>query len=126
PAAKEGPADDLLGLAGAVRVGGVDEIDPRLEGQVDHPGALVGVGITPRAEHHAPETVGAEAQSGPAQRAVFHGRQTIAYDVDCMRPCPAALVLGARRRELRIRRDDRILLAFRHRTRLPPTGSGAN
>src|SRR5439155_17876063 len=69
----------------AVRGGGVDEIDPRLEGQVDNPGALIGVGIAPRAEHHAPETVGAEAQSRPAQRAVFHGRQTIAYDVQRMR-----------------------------------------
>jgi hypothetical protein len=48
-------ADDHLGLAGGVDVGGVDEVDPGVERAVDDADALVVVRIAPLAEHHRPE-----------------------------------------------------------------------
>src|SRR5213080_3582276 len=47
-AALEGLADDLLGLAGAIDVGGVDEVDAGVERGVDDPDRLVVVGVAPR------------------------------------------------------------------------------
>jgi hypothetical protein len=72
-AAGEGPADHLLGLAGAVRVGGVDEVDPRREGGVDEGGGLVLGGAPDRAEVHRAEREGADLHTGAAQGAVLHG-----------------------------------------------------
>ena len=54
-AAGECLADDLLGLAGGVDVGGVDEVDPGVERGVDDPDRFVVVGLAPGAEHHRAE-----------------------------------------------------------------------
>ena len=51
----ESLADDLLGLAPRVDIGGVDEVDPRIEGAVDDPGRVLVIGIAPGAEHHRAE-----------------------------------------------------------------------
>ena len=48
-------ADDLLGLAGGVDVGGVDEVDPGVERRVDDADRVVVVGVAPGAEHHRAE-----------------------------------------------------------------------
>jgi len=45
-------ADDFFGLAGRVDVGGVDEIDPLVQGPLDDPVAIFVVGVPPGAEHH--------------------------------------------------------------------------
>ena len=55
PAAGERLADDLLGLALPVDVGGVDEVDAGVERRVDDADRLVVVGVAPRAEHHRAE-----------------------------------------------------------------------
>jgi hypothetical protein len=44
PAAREDLADDLLGQAAGVDVGGVDEVDPGLQAHVDLPSGLVHAG----------------------------------------------------------------------------------
>jgi hypothetical protein len=54
PAAGQRLADDLLGLALGVDVGGVDEVDPGVQGPVDDPDALVVVGVAPVANIIAP------------------------------------------------------------------------
>ena len=54
-AALERLADDLLGLAGRVDVGGVDEVDAGIEGAVDDADRVVVVGVAPGAEHHRAE-----------------------------------------------------------------------
>jgi hypothetical protein len=71
-------ADDLLGLAAqpAVRVGGVDEVDPLIEGGVDDLDAVVMVGVAVGAEHHGPQAVGAHLDAGPAEGSVVHGHAT--------------------------------------------------
>ena len=51
-ASGEGLADDDLGLAGGVDVGGIDERDAGVERPVDDPDALVVVLGAPVAEHH--------------------------------------------------------------------------
>ena len=76
-AAGEGLADDLLRLALRVHVGGVDEVDPRVERPVDDPDRLVVVGVAPRAEHHRPEAHRSHLHSGPAERAQLHGPDDI-------------------------------------------------
>ena len=65
--------DDLFGLAAAVHIGGVDEVDPGIERPVDHPDALVVIGVGEAPEHHGAETVGADRDAGAAERAVVHG-----------------------------------------------------
>ena len=55
PAPGECLADDLLGLAGGVDVGGVDEVDTCVQGGVDDADRLVVVGLAPGAEHHRAE-----------------------------------------------------------------------
>jgi hypothetical protein len=52
----ESPADDLLGLALGVHVGGVDEVEAGLERPVDDADALLVAGVPPAAEHHGAET----------------------------------------------------------------------
>jgi hypothetical protein len=76
PAAGERLADDLLGLAARVHVGGVDEVDARVERSVDDPDRHVVIGLAPRAEHHRPEAQGAHAYSGAGEGAHLHGRTT--------------------------------------------------
>ncbi len=80
-AALEGLADDLLGLAPGVDVGGVDDVDPGVERGVDDAGALGVVGLAPGAEHHGAEAQRADLHAGGAEGAVVgvrvhadHGR----------------------------------------------------
>ena len=71
-AAREGLADDLLGLPGAVDVGGVDEVDAGVERRVDDPDRLVVVRVAPRPEHHGAEAELADRDAGASQRALLH------------------------------------------------------
>jgi hypothetical protein len=73
-AALERSADDLLGLAArpAVRIGGVDEIDPVIQGGVDDLDAVLVVGVAVGAEHHRPQAVGAHLDASATQDAVVH------------------------------------------------------
>jgi hypothetical protein len=54
-AAFERLADDLLGFAGGVDVGGVEEVDSGVERPVDDADRVVVVGVAPGAEHHRAE-----------------------------------------------------------------------
>src|SRR5207302_1436383 len=65
-------ADDLLGRALAVDVGGVDEVDAGVESGVDHADAVVDVAVAPWPEHHRPEAVRTDLDTSAAQRAVLH------------------------------------------------------
>jgi hypothetical protein len=73
PAAGQRLADDLLGLALGVDVGGVDEVDPGVQGPVDDPDALVVVGVAPVAEHHRAEAELADRDTGASERAMLRG-----------------------------------------------------
>ena len=72
PAAGERLADDLLGLALAVDVGGVDEVDPGVQRGVDDPDGLVVVSVAPRAEHHRAQAELADRNAGASELAMFH------------------------------------------------------
>src|SRR5262245_11750588 len=65
-------ADDLLRLARTVDVGGVDEIDPGVEGGVDDADRVVVIGVAPRPEHHRAETQLAYRDAGTSEQATFH------------------------------------------------------
>jgi hypothetical protein len=71
-AALERLADDLLRLAAGVDVGGVDDVDARVERAVDDPDRLLVVGVAPGAEHHGAEGEGADLDAGAAEGAVAH------------------------------------------------------
>src|SRR6202165_3099706 len=73
PAPLEGSTDNLLRLAVAVDVGGIDKVDAGVEGGVDDPDAVIVVGVAPGAEHHGTEAAGADTDAGPTQAYVFHG-----------------------------------------------------
>ena len=68
----DGFADDLLGLTLGVDVGGVDEVDARIERGMDHGDRLVMVGVTHRAEHHRSERDVADRYAGATKYALFH------------------------------------------------------
>src|SRR4029079_1051470 len=68
----ERAADDLLAAAERVLVGGVDEVDPRVECAMHHPVAIALVGVTPLAEHHRAEAELADDDAGAAEGAVSH------------------------------------------------------
>ncbi len=71
-AALERLADDLLRVA--VGVGGVDDVDARVEGLVNDPHGVRGVGVAdPGGEHQRAQGVGADLDPGPAEGAVPHG-----------------------------------------------------
>ena len=78
-------ADDLLRLAARVDVGGVDEVDPRIERAVDHPDALVLVGVAGLAEHHGPQAVRADLDTSPTERAQLHVGFTLISSVESPR-----------------------------------------
>jgi hypothetical protein len=65
-------ADDLLGLAGGVDVGAVDEVDAGLESAVDDADRVVVVGVAPSAEHHRAEAELRDLDAGASERAVVH------------------------------------------------------
>jgi hypothetical protein len=66
-------AHDLLGLTVGVRVGGVDEVDPLIEGGVNDADTIVVVGVTDSTEHHGPEAVDTHLDTGAAEDAIAHG-----------------------------------------------------
>src|SRR5918912_1551830 len=72
PAAGERLADDLLGLARPVDVGGVDEVDACAERTLDDPDGLVVVGVAPGAEHHRAEAEVADRNTGASEWSKFH------------------------------------------------------
>src|ERR1700730_6700165 len=76
PAAGQGLADDLLRLPGGIHVGGVDEIDTRIESPMDDPHGIVVVGISERAEHHGAEAEGTDLDSGVTENAIAHVVET--------------------------------------------------
>ena len=64
-------AHDYFGLA--VCVGGVDEVDSRVQRLVDDADRVLGVGVADvRAERQCAERVGADLDAGPAEGAVLH------------------------------------------------------
>jgi plasmid stabilization system protein ParE len=67
-------ADDLLRFAVAVRVRRVDEVDAEIQRLVDHADAFVVIGIGDLPKHHRAQTVRADPDAGPAERAVLHVR----------------------------------------------------
>ena len=58
--------DDLLRLAVAVPIGGVDEVDAEIQGLVDDTNAVVVIGVGDAAEHHRAQAIGANLDAGPA------------------------------------------------------------
>jgi hypothetical protein len=66
-AARQGLADDDLGLAAGVDVGGVYEVDPGIQRAVDDPDALVVVLGAPVAEHHGSEAQLADRDARASQ-----------------------------------------------------------
>jgi hypothetical protein len=69
-AARERLAEDRLGLPLGVDVGGVDEVDARVEGAADDPDAVGVVGVAVAADHHRAQRQRADLQAGAAQGAV--------------------------------------------------------
>ena len=65
-------ADDLLRLALAVHVGGVDEVDPGVERGVDDADRLLVIRVAPRSEHHGAEAHLADRDAGASQQTLFH------------------------------------------------------
>src|SRR5580692_741852 len=64
--------DNLLRYTAGVRVGGVDEVDPGIEGAVNDADGVGAVVVAPRPEHHRAQAQRAHRYPGPAQRSVFH------------------------------------------------------
>ena len=60
-------ADDLLGFAGRVHVGRVDEVDAGIERPVDDPDAIVVIRVAHRPEHHRSEAQGTDLDSGGSE-----------------------------------------------------------
>ena len=98
PAAGERLADDLLGLALAIDVGRVDEVDPGVERRVDDPDRLVVVGVAPRAEHHRAKTELADRHAGATQLTMLHSLPPFRRRVLSPTHCP----LTPRRRLARV------------------------
>lgn len=73
PAPLQSLADDLFRLTPGVGICGVDEVDADIEGAVDDPHRLVMVGVPRPAEHHRPQAVGADVDSGASEAPIAHG-----------------------------------------------------
>jgi hypothetical protein len=71
PPAKRLP-DDLLRLALRVDVGGVDEVDPGVEGSVDDADRVVVIAVPPGAEHHRAETQRADLHARATEAPILH------------------------------------------------------
>jgi len=72
PAAPERLADNLLGLALPIDIGGVKEVDPGIERSVDDPNRLVVIRVAPGAEHHRPEAELAHRDASASELAALH------------------------------------------------------
>jgi len=72
PAAGQRLADDDLGLAFRVDIGGVDEVDPGVERTVDDPDALVVILRAPVTDHHGPEAELADPDAGASETSMLH------------------------------------------------------
>src|ERR1019366_3405504 len=72
PSPGEGLTDDLLGLALRVDVGGVDEVDPRVEGPMDDADRVFVILVTPGAKHHGAEAEFADVDPSAAEGALLH------------------------------------------------------
>ncbi len=84
-AAAQRLAEDLLGHAVVVDVGGVEQRDAGVEGDVDHPMALGDVGVAPRPEHHRAERERADLDAAvPSRRSPSRFRPGPAH----RRPAP--------------------------------------
>ena len=57
-------ADNLLRLAVAISIGGVDEVDPEIQRIVDHTDAVVVIGVSDASEHHRAQAIGADLDAG--------------------------------------------------------------
>ena len=68
----QGLTDDLLRHAAGVDVGGVDEVDPGVEGVVDDADGVGAVVVAPGAEHHRAQAQRADRDTGPSQQSVVH------------------------------------------------------
>ena len=69
---RERLADDDLGLALGVDVGGVNEVDACVKGAVDDPHRVIVVRVTPPAEHHRAQAQGAYLDAGATEIVKFH------------------------------------------------------
>ncbi len=78
PAARQDLAQDFLGLAAGVDVGGIDEVDPGVQAHIHLPPGLGHVGRPDvfewpaAAERHRAHGEHGNPQARPAQRAIFH------------------------------------------------------
>jgi len=72
PATREGLAEDLLRLSRRVAVRGVEGIDPRVEGAVDHPHALLVITVAECPEHHGAQRELADGDPRKAEWSVLH------------------------------------------------------
>jgi hypothetical protein len=82
--------DDLLRLAAAIGIGGVDEVDPCIQSLVDDPDRVVVVGIARRAEHHRAQAIRADFDAGSSKRAVLQSHLLMCIDVWPTPPCCAS------------------------------------
>src|SRR5258708_40062429 len=119
-AALECLADDLLGFAPGVHVGGVDEVDPCVQGPVDDPDRVVVVGVSHGPKHHGAQAVGADLDSGPAQRAVLHSSLPFGeWPAPCRCPAPAADGAGQTQRLVAL-----LTVGLRHGATAPTANPG--
>jgi hypothetical protein len=82
----DGGADDLLRLAGIVAIGGVDEIDARIERARDD--AVAGRRIGRGSEQHRAEAQPADRDAAAAEGAIFHDESPAsAQDNTARWPC---------------------------------------
>jgi hypothetical protein len=78
-------ADDLLGVASGVEVGGVDEIAAEFDVPIDDLLGLFDTGAPAEvfAERHCAQAQGADAQAGPSECHVLIQRHDGRFLVDC-------------------------------------------
>ena len=72
PPAGQRLADDLLRLAAGVAVGGVDEVDPRVQRPVDDPHRVVVIGVAEGPKHHRAQAHLADRDSGATEGSIVH------------------------------------------------------
>jgi len=90
PPAGQRLGHDLLGLPARVDVGGVDEVDPGVEGGVDDADAVVVVGVAPRPEHHGAQAQGGDPHAGASQGVQLHVATVRCAGVPVPAPVPSA------------------------------------